>query len=122
MVYIEPMTQTIDDQLDMVFHALANRTRRQLLADLAERPARVNELGRPYGMSVAAISKHLFVLEHAGLITRRKEGSVQLCLANPVAMRKADEWLAAYRSYWKAQLDSFADFVESESQTDGRDN
>ena len=115
------MTQTIDDQLDLVFHALANRTRRQLLADLAERPARVNELARPYGMSVAAISKHLFVLENAGLITRRREGNVQLCLANPIAMSQADEWLVAYRSYWKAQLDSFADFVESEPPNEGRD-
>lgn len=101
-----------DDRLDAIFHALSNRTRRQLLADLAEHPARVNELARPYGMSVNAISKHLFVLEKAGLIERRREGTIQSCVFNADALIDADHWIAAYRTFWTGQLDRFASFVE----------
>ncbi len=100
------------DRLDAVFHALANRTRRQLLADLAKGPARVNELARPYGMSVNAISKHLFVLENAGLIERRREGTVQSCVLRADALADASRWMDAYEGYWSGQLDSFAGFVE----------
>ncbi len=101
-----------DDRLDAVFHALANRTRRRLLADLAAGPARVNELARPHGMSVAAISKHLFVLEDAGLIERKREGTVQSCVLHADALAGADRWIASYRKYWSDQLDGLARFVE----------
>lgn len=101
-----------DDRLDAVFHALANRTRRRLLADLAAGPARVNELARPYGMSVNAISKHLFVLEGAGLIERRREGTIQSCVLHADALADADRWMASYRQYWSDQLDRLAGFVE----------
>lgn len=101
-----------DDRLDAVFHALANRTRRKLLADLAKQPARVNELARPYGMSVNAISKHLFVLEEAGLIERRREGTVQSCVLHADPLADADRWMASYRRFWGGQLDGLAGFVE----------
>lgn len=107
---------TDDDQLDAIFHALSNRTRRQLLADLSERPARVNELARPYEMSVNAISKHLFVLEKAGLIERRQEGTVQACVLAPAPLADADAWISHYRRYWQSQLDSLARFVEAEDE------
>ena len=108
---------TEDERLDAVFHALANQTRRRLLADLAEHPARVNELARPYGMSINAISKHLFVLERAGLVERRKEGTIQNCVLRAGALAGADEWIASYRQYWTGQLDSLAAFVETGKQS-----
>ena len=107
-----------DDRLDEIFHALSNRTRRQLLADLKARPARVNELARPYDMSVNAISKHLFVLEKAGLIERRQDGAIQSCALRADPLASADEWIGAYRSYWTGQLDELATFVESRSKTE----
>lgn len=103
---------SVDDHLDAVFHALSNKTRRQLIADLAKRPARVNELARPYDMSVNAISKHLFVLEKAGLIERRQDGSIQSCALTPAALSTASEWIEHYRQYWTDQLDALAAFVE----------
>lgn len=103
---------TEDDRLDEVFHALSNRTRRQLLAELATQPARVNALARPHGMSVAAISKHLLVLEKAGLVKRLKEGTVRSCAFQAEGLADADRWIAAYRKYWDGQLDSLARFVE----------
>ena len=108
------MTTTIrnDDRLDAVFHALANRTRRALVATLADGPARVTELAAPHGMSLAAVSKHLFVLEHAGLIRRTRSGSVQSCVLNPKAMARADAWIAGYRRFWNRQIDRLAAFVE----------
>lgn len=101
-----------EERLDAVFHALSNRTRRQLLADLSVRPARVNELARPYDMSVNAVSKHLFVLEKAGLIERRQGGNNQACVLAPAALADADAWISHYRQYWTSQLQSLAQFVE----------
>jgi len=102
-----------DERLDAIFHALSNRTRRQLLADLSDRPARVNELARPYDMSVKAISKHLFVPEKAGLIERKSEGNSQTCVLAAAPLADAEAWLAHYRQYWTGQLQGLAQFVES---------
>lgn len=101
-----------DERLDAVFHALSNRTRRALLKSLADGPARVSELAEPHGMSVAAISKHLFVLERASLISRSRSGHVQSCVLEPAAMATADAWLADYRAFWDDKLDRFASFIE----------
>ena len=106
------MTLTEDDHLDHVFHALANRTRRALLNSLASGPARVTELASPHGMSVNAISKHLFVLEQAGLISRRRDGHVQSCVLAAEPMATADEWLRTYRHFWSRKLDQLAEFAE----------
>jgi DNA-binding transcriptional ArsR family regulator len=101
-----------EDRLDDIFHALANRTRRALVRSLADGPARVTELAEPHGMSVNAISKHLFVLERAGLIRRTREGHVQACVLNAAPMATADEWLTGYRRYWNRQIDTLVAFVE----------
>ena len=102
-----------DDHLDDVFHALSNRTRRALLRSLADGPARVGELAEPHGLSVSAISKHLFVLERAGLIRRSRSGHVQSCVLDAGPMADADAWLGIYRTFWNGKLDRLADFVES---------
>lgn len=103
---------TEEDRLDGIFHALANRTRRALLSSLASGPARVTELAEPHGMSVNAISKHLFVLEEAGLIRRARNGNVQSCVLAAEPMATADQWLRHYRRYWGSKLDQLAEFVE----------
>jgi DNA-binding transcriptional ArsR family regulator len=105
-------TLTEDDRLDGIFHALANRTRRALLNSLASGPARVTELAAPHGMSVNAISKHLFVLEEAGLIRRQRNGSIQSSMLAAEPMATADEWLNNYRRFWDRKLDQLAEFVE----------
>jgi DNA-binding transcriptional ArsR family regulator len=103
---------TEDDRLDDVFHALSNRTRRSLLRRLADGPARVTELAEPHKMSVNAISKHLFVLERAGLIRREKSGHIQSCKLDAAPMASADEWIRDYKRYWTGKIDRFAAFVE----------
>jgi DNA-binding transcriptional ArsR family regulator len=101
-----------EDRLDEVFHALANRTRRALLQTLAAGPARVSELAQPHGMSVNAISKHLFVLERAGLIRRTRNGSIQSCVLDAAPMATAEEWIRTYRRFWSRKIDRLAAFVE----------
>ena len=101
-----------DERLDGIFHALANSTRRALLRRLTAGPARVTELAAPHGMSVNAISKHLFVLERAGLIRRSRQGHVQSCVLDAAPMATAEEWLATYRQFWDRKFDSLARFVE----------
>ncbi|GLQ54643.1 ArsR/SmtB family transcription factor [Devosia nitrariae] len=104
---------TDDDRLDLIFHALANRTRRALVARLAKGAAKVTDLAEPFGMSLAAVSKHLIVLENAGIVDRRVSGRVHVCALNTGPLASADEWLTAYGDFWNEKLDNFATFVES---------
>ena len=104
-----------EDRLDAIFHALANRTRRALVARLAQGAAKVTDLAEPFGMSLAAISKHLIVLENAGIVDRQVNGRVHICALNGGPLASADEGLTAYGEFWNQQLDSFVDFVEAGS-------
>ncbi len=105
-----------DDRLDLVFQALANRTRRALLSRVSAGPARVTELAAPFGMSLPAISKHLGILERAGLIRRSVQGRVHSCALGPAPMAEASEWLDTYREFWEGNLDSLAKFVEERAR------
>jgi DNA-binding transcriptional ArsR family regulator len=105
------MTTSTDEHLDLVFRALADRTRRQLLAQLASAPASITELAAPHNMSLPGVSKHVRVLEHAGLIRRTVDGRVHRCTLDPAAMRAADEWLAHYRAFWDHTLDALTDYI-----------
>jgi len=102
-----------DDHLDTVFHALANRTRRALLKRLSAGAAKVTDLAEPFGMSLNAISKHLLVLEGAGLIRRTVNGRTHICALEAGPLAPAEEWLSAYEHYWSGQLDDFAAYVEN---------
>jgi DNA-binding transcriptional ArsR family regulator len=93
------MVQTAD-QLDGIFGALADGTRRALLARLASGEASVTELAAPFSVSQPAISQHLKVLERAGLITRTKRGTARLSHLRAEPLREATVWLAGYREYW----------------------
>ncbi len=101
-----------EDHLDAVFHALANKTRRSLLAQLAKHPASVTQLAQPYEMSLNAVSKHLMVLERAGLIDRAKSDGGQTCRLSAEPLSSAETWISSYQSFWTEKLDDLAKFVE----------
>lgn len=91
------------DQLSAVFGALADPTRRAILARLADGDATVMELAAPFSVSQPAISKHLKVLESAGLITRRRQATARLSHLEPEPLKEASDWLARYREAWEAR-------------------
>jgi DNA-binding transcriptional ArsR family regulator len=101
-----------EDQLDRVFGALADRTRRALLASLAERPAMVTELAAPFDISLPAVSRHIKVLEHARLVQREVSGRVHCCTLQAEPLKAAEVWLRRYRSFWTGTLDALARYVE----------
>lgn len=103
---------TINARLDRTFGALADSTRRAILARLARGEASVGELARPFRVSRPAISKHLRVLERAGLVSRTREGRVSRCELDAAAMREAAEWVNRYRAFWEGRLDALARYVE----------
>lgn len=93
------------DPLSAKFAALADPTRRAILARLTEGEASVNELAEPFDMSLAAVSKHLKVLEKAGLISRGREAQWRPARLEPMALKGVAEWLEHYRRYWDASFD-----------------
>ncbi|MHA1566308.1 MAG: ArsR/SmtB family transcription factor [Alphaproteobacteria bacterium] len=103
-----------DDHLDRVFHALANRTRRALLARLALGPSKVTELAAPFAMSLPSVSKHLRVLEGAGLIDRSIDGRIHRCCLMTAPLDDVAAWLAHYRTFWDNRLAVLARHVEGE--------
>lgn len=108
---------TNDSRLDHTFAALADPTRRAILARLAAGEATVGELARPFDVSRPAISKHLRVLEGAGLVRRAKDGRLSRCELDAGPMRNAADWVERYREFWEGQLDALKRYVErDESQ------
>jgi DNA-binding transcriptional ArsR family regulator len=98
-----------------VFRALGDRTRRAMLRRLARGPVMVTGLAEPFDMSLAAVSKHLKVLERAGLVSRSVDGRVHRCSLRGTALRDADAWLDHYRRFWASTLDALAEFVEEDA-------
>jgi DNA-binding transcriptional ArsR family regulator len=96
------------DQLSLTLSALADPTRRGILARLATGDATVKELAEPYEMSLAAVSKHLKVLENAGLITRGRESQWRPCHLQAAPLKAAYEWLESYQRFWDRSLDALA--------------
>lgn len=109
----DPAAPSPDDRLDRVFHALSDRTRRALLGRLVEGPARVTELARPFAMSLPAVSKHLRVLERAGLVKRAVSGRVHQCSFGAAPLDEIEQWLAGTRAFWEDRLAGLAAYVES---------
>lgn len=101
-------------RLDAVFAALADPTRRAILAMLLEDDMAVTDVAEPFAMSLAAISKHLAVLSDAGLISREKRGRVIWCKLEPEAMREATVWMRAFGQVDPLDLDAFERFLEQE--------
>jgi DNA-binding transcriptional ArsR family regulator len=99
-------------RLDRAFGALADGTRRAILTRLARSEATVGELARPFHMSRPAISKHLRVLERAGLVRRTREGRVSRCALDATALKDAAAWVDRYCDFWMGRLDALARHVE----------
>jgi DNA-binding transcriptional ArsR family regulator len=109
MVKCQPGERT----LDAVFSALSDPTRRAIVVRLADGEASVSELAEPFDVSLPAITKHLAVLERAGLLEHRKEGRVRHCRLVATPMRDADEWLSTYRVFWERRLESLTQHLTS---------
>ncbi len=106
------MVKYKSQDLDAVFSALGDPTRRAILARLALGEASVGDLAAPHEMSLPAVSKHLRVLETAGLIRKEKDGRVVRCRLEAAPLGDAAAWIAEYRRFWEAQLDALAGYLE----------
>ncbi len=100
------------DHLSSKFAALADPTRRAILARLALGETSVGELAEPFDMSLPAVSKHLKVLEHAGLITRSREAQWRPCKIEAGALKDVDDWLERYRKLWEERFDRLEDYLK----------
>src|SRR5580765_3594952 len=101
-----------DSDLDAAFAALADPTRRALLAQLARGEASVLELAEPFDMSQPAISKHLKVLERAGLIARGRDAQRRPCRLEPRRLKQAADWIGTYRQFWEASYNRLDDYLQ----------
>jgi DNA-binding transcriptional ArsR family regulator len=101
------------DRLSATFSALADPTRRAILARLVLGETTVNDLAKPFKISGPAVSKHLKVLEHAGLIARGREAQWRPCRLEPKALKPIDDWLDDYRRLWEQRLDRLEDYLKT---------
>ena len=108
-----------EDRLSRVFAALADPTRRDIVARLAVGDATVSQLAAPYEVSIQAVSKHLKVLEKAGLVSRRREAQRRPCRLQADALRQATEWLDAYRRYWAERYERLENLLDDIQTTEG---
>src|SRR5580704_5822148 len=109
-------------RLDSIFHALSDSTRRSILQDVAAKSKTVGEIAKPYAMSLAAVSKHLKVLESAELIARERRGNFQIVRLNAKSLRPAEDWLAFYEKFWNEQIDALQSYLESEIEGEDDSN
>jgi DNA-binding transcriptional ArsR family regulator len=109
MVELEPA------QLDTIFHALGDATRRRMLRELAGGERTVGQLAEPFAMSLAAASKHVRTLETAGLIRREVRGRIHLCRLDPGPLASAQQWLSFYERFWTGRLDALERLLRADS-------
>ena len=108
------MVEYLSHQLDTVFHALGDATRRQMLRDLSKGDRTVSQLAEPFDMSLAAASKHIKVLEGAGLLRREVRGRTHLCRLEPGPLASAHDWLNFYERFWTGRLDALERLLREE--------
>ena len=106
------------DHLSNTFAALADPTRRAILARLALGEASVSELAEPFEISLPAISRHLKVLERAHLISRERAAQWRRCTLEPAGLKAAADWVDQYRRFWEERLDALAEFLQSQNESD----
>ena len=111
----------VDNRLDSVFHALSDPTRRGMLAQLALGETSVGDLAEPYQMTLAGASKHVKVLEAAGLVARRKMGRTHWCSLNARPLEEAERWLSQWEQFWTARFDRLEAAIEAGKQEAGED-
>jgi DNA-binding transcriptional ArsR family regulator len=110
------MVEQSAPQLDTVFHALGDATRRQMLRELAAGERTVTELAQPFAMSLAAASKHIKALENAGLIRREVRGRTHICRLDPGPLVNVHEWLRFYERFWNQRLDVLEQLLRAEDE------
>ena len=113
-----------NEALDRVFHALADPTRRAIVAQLTQGPASVSDLARPLPMALPSVVQHLRVLEEGGLIRSEKVGRVRTCRIEPAALTQAEQWIMAQRAVWEGRLDrleAYLQELQTRETTDGPD-
>ncbi len=109
------------DRLSTTLSALADPTRRAILARLVQGETTVNELAKPFKISLPAVSRHLKVLEYAGLITRGREAQWRPCKLEAKNLKAVDDWLSVYRRFWEESFDKMAAYLDELKQGDGND-
>lgn len=109
------MVESHSAPLDDVFHALADPTRRRMLENLAREPLKVGELAEPFDISLAAASKHIKVLERAGLVERSVQGRNHVCRLRALPLHVGMEWLRHYERFWKERLDALESLLREDS-------
>ena len=102
--------------LDQTFAVLSDPTRRAIISQLAKGEFSIMELASPFDMSLPAVSKHIRILEDAGLLIRKKRGRVHYCHLNARPLRDAAQWLAFYQQFWDSKLDALANFLQETSE------
>jgi DNA-binding transcriptional ArsR family regulator len=112
------MSTAAEFSLDKTFAALAHPTRRAILAQLARDGSdSVTDLAAPHGVSLMAISKHVRIMQEAGLVKHQKDGRVKRCRLDPVPLKQAQDWIRNYRRFWEGQFDQLEEFLgRSESE------
>ena len=109
-----------EDQVDLIFHALSDRTRRDIMGKVGESEQSISDLARQYEVSFAAIQKHVSVLERASLVTKRVDGRQKLVRNNPETLRRATELLGEYERIWTHRIDAISRILEEEDKTGKR--
>ncbi len=112
MVIFNHMVNYQSGELDTTFGALADATRRGILEKLADGDSSVTKLAEPFNISLPAISKHLRVLERAGLLSQEKDGRVRRCRLDAGPMKEASDWVSQYQRFWEQQLDFLASYLD----------
>ncbi len=107
-------------QLDLIFNSLADSTRRDILKRLVRQELSVSEVAEPYDMSLAAVSKHLKVLERANLLGRRRDGKRYILRADIAALKKVDNWIEYYREFWDESFNKLDDYLTELQRVDNK--
>lgn len=107
--------QKSEEKLDLIFRALGHRVRRAIMRTLSQNPSLVTEIAAPFDMALPTVSKHIRVLEEAGLVVRSVDGRIHRCSFGPEPLHFLETWLTQYRPFWEGNLDSFAAYAESDS-------
>src|SRR5215471_16058944 len=111
------MVELFTPQLNSIFHALGDATRRQMLRELSDGERTVSQLAEPFAISLAAASKHIKALENAGLIRREVRGRTHLCRLDPAPLASAHEWLGFYERFWNSRLDILEQLLREDVAT-----
>ena len=108
-------------QLDLMFQALADPARRQMVERLSRAPASVSDLARPFDMSLSAVLQHLSLLEASGLVVTEKVGRVRTCRIEPKGLTKVERWVSQRRSSWERRLDRLGDFLAEQASSNPKE-